>query len=143
MTSDLYFIINVFNVIIISIDNFICALLYAIERVYRLLSLNPEYNHNHTILAQWSRDRLVLHVFAELHILVGYSEKFICASSTILWFYWLTSTRRYVNWYWDWWGRNLIIALQTITFKKSRGHHSRPWRTDLLLLLISRAHERV
>ena len=31
MTSDLYFIINVFNVIIISIDNFICALLYAIE----------------------------------------------------------------------------------------------------------------
>ena len=40
-------IINVFNVIIISIDNFICALLYAIERVYRLLSLNPEYNHNH------------------------------------------------------------------------------------------------
>ena len=48
MTSDLYFIINVFNdLIIISIDNFICALLYAIERVYRLLSLNPEYNHNH------------------------------------------------------------------------------------------------
>ena len=46
MTSDLYFIINVFNVIIISIDNFICALLYAIEWVYRLLSLNPEYNHN-------------------------------------------------------------------------------------------------
>ena len=44
--SDLYFIINVFNVIIISIDNFICALLYAIERVYRLLSHNPEYNHN-------------------------------------------------------------------------------------------------
>ena len=39
MTSDLYFIINVFNVIIISIDNFICALLYAIEWVYRLLSL--------------------------------------------------------------------------------------------------------
>ena len=47
MTSDLYFIINVFNVIIISIDNFICALLYAIEQVYRFLSLNPEYNHNH------------------------------------------------------------------------------------------------
>ena len=47
MTSDLYFIINVFNVIIISIDNSICALLYAIEWVYRLLSLNPEYNHNH------------------------------------------------------------------------------------------------
>ena len=47
MTSDLYFIINVFNVIIISIDNFICALLYAIERVYRLPSLNPAYNHNH------------------------------------------------------------------------------------------------
>ena len=47
MTSDLYFIINVFNVIIISIDNFICALLYAIERVYRLPSLNPENNHNH------------------------------------------------------------------------------------------------
>ena len=43
----LYFIINEFNVIIISIDNFICALLYAIERVYRLPSLNPEYNHNH------------------------------------------------------------------------------------------------
>ena len=47
MTSDLYFIINVFNVIIISTDNFICALLYATEWVYRLLSLNPEYNHNH------------------------------------------------------------------------------------------------
>ena len=47
MTSDLYFIINVFNVIIISIHNFICALVYAIERVYRLLSLNPEYSHNH------------------------------------------------------------------------------------------------
>ena len=44
MTSGLYFIIYVFNVII---DNFICALLYAIERVYRLPSLNPEYNHNH------------------------------------------------------------------------------------------------
>ena len=47
MTLDLYFIINVVNVIIISIDNFICALLYAIERVHRLPSLNPEYNHNH------------------------------------------------------------------------------------------------
>ena len=47
MTSDLYFTINVFNVIIISIDNFICALLYVIEWVYRILSLNPEYNHNH------------------------------------------------------------------------------------------------
>ena len=56
MTSDLHFIINVFNVIIISIDNFICALLYAIERVYRLLSLNPEYNHNHNQVA-------VLYVF--------------------------------------------------------------------------------
>ena len=40
-------IINVFNVIIINIDNFICVLLYVIERVYRLLSLNPECNHNH------------------------------------------------------------------------------------------------
>ena len=47
MTSDLCFIINVFNVIIISVDNFICALLYVIERLYRLLSLNAEYNHNH------------------------------------------------------------------------------------------------
>ena len=36
MTLDLYFIINVFNVIIISEDNFICVLLYVIERVYRL-----------------------------------------------------------------------------------------------------------
>ena len=44
MTSDLYFIINVFN---ISIDNFMCVLLCAIERVFRLLSLNPEYNDNH------------------------------------------------------------------------------------------------
>ena len=47
MTSDLCFIVNVFNVIIISVDNFVCVLLYVIERVYRLLSLNPEYNHNH------------------------------------------------------------------------------------------------
>ena len=36
-----------FNVIVISIDNFICVLLYVIERVYMLLSLNPEYNYNH------------------------------------------------------------------------------------------------
>ena len=47
MTSDLYFIINVFNVIIISIDNFTCTLSYVIEQVYRLLNLNPEYNHDH------------------------------------------------------------------------------------------------
>ena len=47
MTSDLYFIVNAFNVVIISVDNFVCVLLYVIEQVYRLLSLNPEYNHNH------------------------------------------------------------------------------------------------
>ena len=50
MISDLYFIVNVFNVIIISVDNLVvCVLLYVIEQVYRLLSLNPEcnYNHNH------------------------------------------------------------------------------------------------
>ena len=46
MTSNLCFIVNVFNVIIINVDNFVCVLLYVIERVYRLLSLNPEYNHN-------------------------------------------------------------------------------------------------
>ena len=44
----LCFIGNVFNVIIIiSVDNFICVLLYLIEQMYRLLSLNSEYNHNH------------------------------------------------------------------------------------------------
>ena len=36
-----------YTLIIISIDNFIRALLYAIERMYRFLSLNPEYNHYH------------------------------------------------------------------------------------------------
>ena len=51
MTPYLCFIVNVFNAIIISVANFVCVLLYVIERVYRLLSLNPEYNyinnHNH------------------------------------------------------------------------------------------------
>ena len=46
MTSDLCFIVNVFNVIIISLANFVCVLLCVIEQVYRLFSLNPEYNHN-------------------------------------------------------------------------------------------------
>ena len=59
MTSDLYFIINVFNVIIISIDNFICALLYAIEQVYRLPSLNPEYNHNHNKKVRFLNSHLI------------------------------------------------------------------------------------
>ena len=34
MTSDLCLIVNVFNVIIISVDNFACVLLYVIEWVY-------------------------------------------------------------------------------------------------------------
>ena len=38
MTLDLYFIVNVFNVIIISVDNFVCVLFYVIEQVYRLLA---------------------------------------------------------------------------------------------------------
>ena len=51
MTSDLYFMVDVFNAIILSVDNFVCVLLYAIERVYRLLSLHPEYNHTHNVSA--------------------------------------------------------------------------------------------
>ena len=70
MTSDLYFIINVFNVIIISIDNFICALLYAIERVYRLLSLNPEYNHNHNHITNYSsRDIVAIYSYSYSYLL--------------------------------------------------------------------------
>ena len=42
LTSDLCFIVNVLNVIIISVANFVCVLLYVIERVYRLLSFNPD-----------------------------------------------------------------------------------------------------
>ena len=53
MTSDLCFIVNVFNVIIISVDNFVCVLLYVIERVYRLLTLNPEYNHTHNCITAY------------------------------------------------------------------------------------------
>ena len=42
---DFIFIVNVFNVNIISVANFVCVLLYCIyviEQVYRLLSPNPE-----------------------------------------------------------------------------------------------------
>ena len=54
MTSGLCFIANVFNVIIISVDNFVCVILYATKRMYRLLSLNPVYNHNHNhVMCAW------------------------------------------------------------------------------------------
>ena len=63
-----------FNVIIISLDNFVCVLLYVIEWMYRLLSLNPEYNHidnhnhNHIGNFQYKSNvmRIVIHIAMQL-----------------------------------------------------------------------------
>ena len=49
----------------ISVDNFVCVLLYVIDHkwVYRLLSLNPEYNHsnNHNhVVTQIEKDQNTL-----------------------------------------------------------------------------------